>query len=113
MTVDAAALGTAAFTVKQSCNVQGESIESPVPNDGVKAELDRDNARHATLALRYSGGCITVDLRTEEPTVDQLLNAVTNGTDALPRTVRLVDRDRLNEAARNRTDGRADVLTRE
>lgn len=113
MTVDAAALGTAAFTLKASCNVQGEAIDSPVPNDGVKAELDRDGARRATLALRYDGGCITVDLRSEAPTVDQLLNAVTNGTENIPRTVRLVDRERLNEAARNRTDGRADVLTRE
>jgi len=84
-----------------------------VPNDGVKAELERDGARHATLALRYAGGCITVDLRTQEPTVDQLLNAETNATENIPRTVRLVDRERLNEAARNRTGGRADVLTLE
>jgi len=51
-------------------------------------------------------------LRTEEPSVEQLLAAVTQGTETLPRVVRFVDRGRLDDAARNRTDGRADELTR-
>jgi hypothetical protein len=41
-----------------------------------------------------------------------LLDSVTQGTDTLPRVVRLIDRARLDEAARHRTDGRDDQLTR-
>jgi hypothetical protein len=111
-TLDAAALGTARFAVHQSCAPDGESIDSPVPNDGVTATLQHDGTKAATLWLQYRGGCVTVDLDTEEPTIDQLLDAVTQGTDTLPRVVRLIDRDRLDDAARHRTDGRADQLTR-
>ena len=32
--------------------------------------------------------------------------------DTVPRVLRLIDRARLDEAARRRTDGRADQLTR-
>jgi len=111
-TLDAAALGTARFTVHESCAPAGEAIDSPVPNDGVTANLEHTGTKAATLWLQYRGGCVTVDLRTEEPTVDQLLDAVTQGTDAVPRVVRLIDRTRLDAAARHRTDGRADRLAR-
>ncbi len=111
-TLDAAALGTASFTVRESCAPKGKKIDSPVPNEGVSARLRRASAKVATLWLRYRGGCVTVDLDTEEESVDQLLDAVTQGTDTLPRVVRLIDRARLDDAARERTDGRADRLTR-
>jgi hypothetical protein len=110
-TLDAAALGTARVSVHQSCTPEGKPIDSPVPNDGVTARLQHTGKKKATLWLRYRGGCVTIDLQTEAPTVNQLLDAVTQGTDTLPRVVRLVDRARLDDAARERTDGRADRLT--
>jgi len=111
-TLDAAALGTASFALHESCNAAGEEIDSPVPNEGVTARLQPSNPKKATLWLQYRGGCVKVDLKTEEPSVDELLGAVTQGTDTLPRVVRLIDRARLDEAARERTDGRSDRLTR-
>jgi hypothetical protein len=111
-TLDAAALGTASFVVHESCDADGKRIDSPVPNEGVTARLRRSSPKAATLWLRFRGGCVEVDLQTEEASVDQLLNAVTQGTETLPRVVRFVDRARLDDAARNRTDGRADELTR-
>jgi hypothetical protein len=112
-TLDAAALGTASFTVHQSCDADGAPIDSPVPNEGVSARLQQSGPKAATLWLRYRGGCIKVGLQTQAPSVDQLLAAVTQGTDTLPRVVRLIDRARLDHAARERTDGRADRLTRD
>ena len=111
-TLDAAALGTASITVHESCDTSGEEIDSPVPNEGVTARLQQSGPKAATLWLRYRGGCVRIALQTEEPSVDQLLDAVTQGTDTLPRVLRLVDRARLDDAARHRTDGRADRLTR-
>jgi hypothetical protein len=111
-TLEAAALGAARFTVHESCTPAGESIDSPVPNDGVTATLQHTGKKAATLWLEYRGGCVTVELDTAAPTIDELLDAVTQGTDTLPRVVRLIDRDRLDDAARRRTDGRADRLTR-
>jgi hypothetical protein len=111
-TLDAAALGTAQVSVHESCSAAGQSIDSPVPNDGVTATLRHTGKKSATLWLKYRGGCVTVDLQTEAPSVNELLDAVTQGTDTLPRVVRLIDRGRLDDAARERTDGRADRLTR-
>jgi hypothetical protein len=111
-TLDAGALGTASFSVTKSCDADGRRVDSPVPNDGVTARLRRSTPKAATLWLQYRGGCVTVALETQEPTVGQLLDAITHGTDTLPRVVRLIDRARLDEAARDRTDGRADELTR-
>jgi len=110
--LDAAALGTASFSMHESCDAEGKAIDSPVPNDGVTARLRQSSPKVATLWLRFRGGCVTVDLDTEAASVDELLDAVTQGTDTLPRVVRLIDRARLDEAARERTDGRADRLTR-
>jgi hypothetical protein len=111
-TLDAASLGTARVSVHESCKADGESINSPVPNDGVTATLQHTGKQAATLWLEYRGGCVTVDLDTEAVTVNELLDAVTQGTETLPRVVRLIDRARLDDAARERTDGRADRLTR-
>jgi hypothetical protein len=111
-TLDAAALGTARLTLHETCTPDGDEVDSPVPNDGVTATLQRTGTKAATVWLEYRGGCVTIDLATEERSVEQLLDAVTQGTDTLPRVVRLIDRARLDEATRERTDGRADRLTR-
>jgi hypothetical protein len=111
-TLDAASLGTATVSVHASCNAGGKAIDSPYPNLGVTASLQRAGEHAATAWLQYRGGCVTVDLSTGQPSIDQLLDALTTGTDTLPRVVRLIDRARLDDAARERTDGRADRLTR-
>ena len=76
--------------------------------------MQQSGPKVATLWLRYRGGCIKVGLQTQAPSVDQLLAAVTQGTDTLPRVVRLIDRARLDPRGTcERTDGRADRLTRD
>jgi len=110
--LDVGAFGDASFSLRQSCNPDGEEIDNPVSDDGVTATMRQSGAKAAKVWLQYRGGCITIDLQTDQQSVDELLAVLTQGTDTLPRVVRLIDRARLDEAARTRTDGRADRLTR-
>ena len=111
-TLDAAALGTVAVHLRSTCNTSGDEIDSPVPNDGVDAVLRQTNAHQATMVLSYAGGCVVLDFKTSEVTVNALLDAVTAQSNGIPRVLRLIDREKLNDAAQHRTDGRAEVLTR-
>jgi hypothetical protein len=111
--VDAGSLGTATITLQQSCGEGAVPFGGGVPNLGVEASEAQTGPHRAQRSLRFGGGCVRIEYTFDNAReANEWLHALSFGTARRPGLFRMIDRARLDEAARHRTDGHADELTR-